>query len=126
MHVTDESALKFASETFRSVWPIELLFFLSRKPDQAWRVDTLARELRASVLIVTQGLSALQAVGFVTADQQYAYSFRPQTAESIELARALVNLYQRKPRAINRAIFAAPRDRIQSFADAFRLRKDIC
>lgn len=126
MHVTDEAILEFASTTFRSVWPIELLFFLSQKPDQAWQVSTLARELRASVLIVTQGLSALQAVGFVTADQRYAYSFRPKTAESVELAHALINLYQRKPRAINCAIFAAPRDRIQSFADAFRLRKDIC
>lgn len=126
MHVTEDAILDFVSKSFRSLWPIELLLFLSRKPDQSWAVETLARELRASALIVNQGLSALQRIGFVTADPQQAYFFMPQTDGLNDLAVSLINLYQTKPHAINRAIFAAPRDRIQGFADAFRLRKDIC
>jgi hypothetical protein len=43
-----------------------------------------------------------------------------------DMARALADLYKRKPRAVMRAIFSAPKDRIQTFADAFRMRKDTC
>jgi hypothetical protein len=40
------------------------------------------------------------------------------------MAGEVIALYNQKPRAVLRAIFSAPSDRIQNFADAFRLRKD--
>jgi hypothetical protein len=123
--VTEDEILAFVRQSFRSVWPLELLLVLSQEPVQDWTVDALAREVRASSVVVVRGLQALQAAGLVASETHQGYRFRP-VAESAEMARGLIDLYNRKPRAVTRAVFAAPRDRIQSFADAFRLRKDPC
>jgi len=54
------------------------------------------------------------------------WRFLPVSDQQAALARELIDLYKSKPRSVARAIFAAPADRIQTFADAFRLRKDRC
>jgi DNA-binding IclR family transcriptional regulator len=123
--VTEAELLDFAKAAFRSVWPMELLLLLSQEPRQVWHVEELARELRASREVITQGLKALTAVGFVAfADQ--GYCFQTKSAELSAVAIELLELYNLKPRAVARAIFSTPADRIQTFADAFRLRKDPC
>jgi hypothetical protein len=124
--VNEAAILDFVSKRFQSVWPIELLLVMSQEANQGWQVATLARELRASVAAVSQGLVALQAIGFVAADTERTYRFKPASDALAELARELIELYGRKPRTVIRAIFAPPNDRIQTFADAFRLRKDTC
>jgi len=121
--VTEQSILEFVSRSFRSVWPLELLLVLYQEPHAGREVEALARELRANVPLVTQGLSNLEAIGLVRADADRLYRFDPASSELAEMAREVIALYNQKPRAVLRAIFAAPSDRIQTFADAFRLRK---
>jgi hypothetical protein len=123
--VSETAILAFVSAAFSSLWPMEVMLVLCQEPGRGWTIDALARELRANIPVVTQGLAALQAVQFVTVDHNQAYRFQP-TPERAEVARALIDLYNLKPRAVMRAIFSAPADRIQTFADAFRLRKDSC
>jgi hypothetical protein len=122
--VSEQSTLEFVAKSFRSVWHLELLLLLHREPQQAWRREALASELRASLRLVNNGVAALAAIGFVAFDQDHACHFAAKSAELEALARDVVDLYNRKPRAVMRAIFAAEPNRIQSFADAFRLRKD--
>ena len=122
--VTEESVLEFVGKAFRSVWPLELLLILFQEPAADWDVESLAREVRANPSVVMQGLAALEAARFVAVNADGRYLFQPGTPELTELATAVVNLYNEKPRAVMRAIFSAPSDRIQTFADAFRLRKD--
>ena len=124
--MTEDAIIDFVSRSFRSVWPVELLSLLSQEPHSAWQIEALARQLRATKPVVTQGLTALAAMGFVAVTEDQAYQLRPASPELAELARELSSLYNRKPRAVLRAIYAAPSDRIQTFADAFRLRKDTC
>ena len=121
--MTEQSVLEFVACSFRSVWPLELLLALHQEPRNAWQIETLARELRASIPVVTQGLEALQEIGLVSVDARRLYRFDPVSPELADMAHEVVALYNQKPRAILRAIFAAPSDRIQTFADAFRLRK---
>jgi hypothetical protein len=121
--VTEEAILKLISESFRSIWPLELLLVLSHGPRRSWQVDALVRELRASVPLINQGLDDLVAVKLVSADQDGKYRFQPASAACAEVACELIDLYNLKPRAVTRALYSAPIDRIQTFADAFRLRK---
>lgn len=121
--MTEDAILDFVGKAFRSVWHMELLLLLYQEPRQAWWIDALARELRASTAVVSQSLDALMAVGLVAADRSQAYCFQANSAELAAMADGLIDLYNRKPRAVLRAIFAERRDRIRTFADAFRLRK---
>ena len=122
--MTEQSVLEFVARSFRSVWPLELLHVLYQEPGAGWQIDVLARELRANTPLVTQGLTTLESIGLVTADADRLYRFNPASPELADMAREVIALYNQKPRAVLRAIFSAPSDRIQTFADAFRLRKD--
>ena len=122
--MNEDFVLEFVARSFRSVWPLELLLVLYQERQVGWEVETLARKLRANAPVVTQGLANLEAIGLVRADADRLYRFDPASPELAEMAGEVIALYNQKPRAVLRAIFSAPSDRIQNFADAFRLRKD--
>jgi len=124
--VTEEELLAVVSKNLRSVWPLELLLLLRQEPQQAWHIDALVRALRASPSAITEGVTVLKKLGLVDVDQAGAYRLASRPATQDDLAQELCDLYARKPRAIMRAILAAPNDQIQTFADAFRLRKNPC
>ncbi|HTU80889.1 MAG TPA: hypothetical protein VMF61_02105 [Candidatus Acidoferrales bacterium] len=52
----------------------------------------------------------------------YVYAAPP---EADELVRRLAELYADRRTAVIERIFSEPRDPLQSFADAFRLRKEV-
>ena len=124
--MTEARILEFVGKAFNSIWPLELLLVLCQENRDGWRVKALVRELRANTEVVTQGLEALTTAGFVAVDSDQGYRLEPASPDMDDMARALADLYKRKPRAVMRAIFSAPKDRIQTFADAFRMRKDTC
>ena len=124
--MTEEELLAVVSNTFRTVWPFELLLLLRQEPRRAWLVEVLVRDLRASATAVNESLVVLRRLGVIGVDPHGAYLFAPASADLDELTRELSDLYTRKPRAIMRAILAAPNDKVQTFADAFRLRKPQC
>ena len=82
------------------------------------------RELRASASTVSDGLGELRRSGLVAVDHQGAYSLATTTPALEQLTTDLCELYNLKPRTIMHEILSAPNDRIRTFADAFRLRKD--
>ena len=124
--MTEARILGFVGKAFNSIWPLELLLVLCQENRDRWQVKALIRELRANTEVVTQGLEALTTAGFVAVDSDQGYRLEPVSPDMDDMARALADLYKRKPRAVMRAIFSAPKDRIQTFADAFRMRKDTC
>ena len=124
--VTEDEILRFVEQAFHSVWPLELLAVLCQRAEQLWSTDTLSREIRANDAVVIQGLQVLEAAGLVVIDQLKTFRFQPQSAELAELGNALIDLYTRKPRTVMRAIFSKPQDRMQTFSDAFIIRKDPC
>ena len=124
--MTEESVLDFVRRSFHSVWPLELLLVLHPNPDRTWSVKALAQEIRANASVVHQGLQALTAAGLVNADEEQAVRFEPRSAELAKMASGLIDLYARKPRTVMRAIFSASHDKIQTFSDAFIIRKEPC
>ena len=105
-----------------TVWALELLLFLKRNGEHVWSVDQLVRELRGSVLLVTENLIQLQRAGLVTAQGTDRYRYLPATPALAGLVDELEKYSAERPFAVRDAILAAPHSRIQLFADAFRMK----
>jgi hypothetical protein len=100
------------------------LLCLWRSSGRAWSAAELVGELRASDSIVTEGLSLLQAAGLVSPEAEGRFRYAPASGALDHLVQQLAQLYRERPMAVTRAIFASPNEKLQTFADAFRLKKD--
>jgi DNA-binding transcriptional ArsR family regulator len=122
--VIADDLLEFIRGSIRSVWNVELILLMWRQSRRTWAPDELVRELRASEFVVSEGLGALQAAGLVTAEADGRYRYAPASPEFDRLVQQLDQVYRERPTAVTRAIFSSPTDKLQTFADAFRLKKD--
>jgi hypothetical protein len=120
--VIEEDVLHFIQTSIPSVWTLELLLLL-RGSERAWSAEALVRELRASALIVANGLASLAAAGLVLAQDGGTFSYRPARADLVALVDRVAAAYAEFPFAVTQAILAAPHDKIRTFADAFRIKK---
>jgi hypothetical protein len=120
----NEELREFLRHSLKSVWNIELLLLLYRQTGRSWQSDELVRELRASDLVVSQGVAQLQLAGLITADGEASYRYAPASPNLDGLVARLERVYRERPSAITRALFSAPDDKLTTFADAFRLKKD--
>ena len=113
----------FLRESIRSVWNVELLLVLARNPGRAWMPDDLVREMRASDHVVRDGLKLLQVAGLIGAVSPSTFSYLPASDDLRRLVEELEWQYRERPQTVTRAIFA-PRDKLRTLAEAFRLKKD--
>jgi len=114
----------FIRSTFRSVWSLELLCFLMEHDEREWSPAALVTELRASDLIVAQGLASLTAAGLIIIGNDGSVRYQPASADLDRLAAAARDDYARTPDAIRRLIVSSAISGLTAFAEAFRLRKD--
>ena len=117
-----DEILRFIASSFRSVWALELLLVLKRER-RPWSHQELITCMRASDLVVTKALTALEAAGLVT---NYAGTtqYTPVSDEVAALVDEAEALYAKGPDAVRRAIVAASSEGASAFANAFKLRKD--
>jgi hypothetical protein len=118
---TDE-ILRFIASSFRSVWALELLLVL-KSEQRSWSRDELVATMRASDLVVSKALEALEAAGLVGNDGGNA-RYMPISDDVAALVDQAQELYAKRPDAVRRAIVSASSGDATAFADAFRLRKD--
>jgi predicted transcriptional regulator len=119
---SSEETLSFIASSFRSVWALELLLVLKRE-QRTWSHEELVATMRASELVVTRALVALEAAGLVSNDGDKA-QFMPVGEDVAELVEAAAALYARRPDSVRRAIVSASSGEAAAFANAFKLRKD--
>jgi hypothetical protein len=120
----DDELREFLRHSIRSVWNIELLLWLNQHASRSWSPDDLVRELRASDLVVSQGITSLQQAGLIAADASGSYRYTPASSALDHLVQQLQRTYRERPSVVTRALFSAPNDKLATFADAFRLKKD--
>lgn len=104
-----------------SVWSLELLLLVRRQRDRAWTVQELTDELRASLPIVVSALDAFKRSGLVAHDDDGRYRYAPASTFLAEFGDLVERQYRERPVAVINLI-AAPEDRLQQLADAFRFR----
>jgi hypothetical protein len=120
---SDDEVASFIRSSFRSVWSLELLLLLKREP-RCWPRAELVAFLRASEIIVANGLEALTAAGLAVTDEAGNAAYRPASDDIGRLADGTESLYARSPDAVRRLIVGTIANPLTAFADAFRLRKE--
>jgi hypothetical protein len=119
-----EQLRKFIQANVRTIWALEMLLLLCRNEGRCWTVDELDRELRGSVGLVRNVLNGFEQAGLVKRGTGETYRWEPSTGELGRLSRDLVSLYATHPFSVIKAITEAQTDRIQTLADAFKIKKD--
>ena len=118
---------RFLQTTIPAVDAAELLLLLRRTPQAATSVQELTRSLRPSVSITeaeaAKYLETFQARGLVAAGPDKRVQYRQASDELRMYGDMLALAYKARPVTLIRMIYALRDARIQTFAEAFRLRK---
>ena len=121
--LSDQDLAAFVREHVRSVWALEQLLLLKRDPERCWTPAEVVKELRASMGLVVANLQSFERSGIGVRDDQGCYRYSPAAPILAGLCDRLETAYKERPVAIVNLI-AAPRDPLQSLADAFKFRGD--
>ena len=121
---TDDDIEQFICDSFSSIWDLELLSTVIAMPEEGLTAAQLVERMRASELVVEQGVSSLVAAGIASLDRDGRLQFRPVSTDLEACARRASEFYQRFPGRARRLMIARQSPGLNAFADAFRLRKD--
>lgn len=118
---------RFLQTTVTAVDAAEVLLLLRRTPERAWSIPELTAALRPSVPIpdaeAAKYLEIFQARGVVAMGDDRRVQYRPGSDELRMYGDMLALAYKERPVTLIRMIYALRDSRIQTFADAFKLRK---
>lgn len=116
----------FITEHISSILQLELLLLLAADSSKAWTAEEVAKVLYVSPDATLAFLEALRARGFCDRDEglQPAYRFAPKNEEWRGLVSSLATLYKERRLTVTDLIYAGPAQKYQSFADAFRVKKE--
>jgi hypothetical protein len=121
-----ESVRRLIADHVKSVEQLEVLLLLRAHPDRDWSGEEVSRTLQSQPESAAARLADLAARGFCapSAESEARYRYAPATAALARAVDELADCYARRRHTVITLIFESPSDAIQSFADAFRLRKD--
>lgn len=118
---------RFLQTTIPAVDAAELLLLLRRMPEASWSAAELTAKLRPSVPIpdadAAKFLDAFQARGLITTTDERRVQYHPASEELRMYGDMLALAYKERPVTLIRMIYALRDSRIQTFADAFKLRR---
>lgn len=121
---SDRDIEQFISDSFASIWDLELLSVILQEADQSHTAEELVERMRASDQVVKQGIESLIAAGLAALESDGRLRFRPVNADAEDCARQASDFYARFPGRARRLMIARQSPGLTAFADAFRLRKD--
>jgi hypothetical protein len=118
---------RFLQSTVTAVDAAELLLLLRRTPERAWLAPELTAQLRPSVPIsdadAAKYIDVFQGRGMVALSEGNRATYRPASEELKMYGDMLALAYKERPVTLIRMIYALRDSRIQTFADAFKLRR---
>jgi hypothetical protein len=122
--VFPEDVKAFIGSCIRSVWALELILFMRRNSSRSWSIDALTAELRSSTFVISEVLATFRQAGLVAEEPDGTFRYAPASSHIDRVVDQLASAYATKPLAVSREILSAGNDKIRTFADAFRLKKD--
>jgi hypothetical protein len=132
-----EAVKKFIAEHISSVEQLEVLLLLHRRQQQEWSAQEVSQELRIDPASAGERLADLEARGLLTKHEAPVvpppalpvaaaplYQYQPQKPNFDHTVNDLAKSYQEYRVTVISLIFSKPIDKIRTFADAFKFRKD--
>lgn len=114
------------AEQIDSVMQLEVLLLLADNSAREWDPTEVAQQFRIDQEWVDSQLRGLTARGLVEIipGPPVRFRYQPRTPELAQAVAELGQAYANRRVTVIGMIFSKPVDKIRSFADAFRLRKD--
>lgn len=116
----------FLQRCVANVDAAELLLALFREPGRSWQPQELSTQLESvanlSEADVQRALDAFQTCSIITRDAEQRVRYRASPSYDAHLA-TLARLYVERPVTLFRTIYALRDTKINTFADAFKLRR---
>lgn len=108
-----------------SIVELEALLILYRDPDTAWTVRDMSERLYAGESQTRHALAKLHSSGFLktAGTTAAAYRYEPAALEQNEMVDRVADAYSRLLIPVTHLIHAKSENKVQQFADAFKLRK---
>ena len=109
-----------------SVEQLEILLLLYQHPERSWTEASVARELRISAMSAGDRLNDMARAAILSKVQgtEGEYRYAPESPQLAEAVAGLAAAYSERRVTVINLIFSKPVDKIRTFADAFRLRRD--
>jgi hypothetical protein len=116
----------FIGQHIESLAQLELLLLLRRESTRSWSYFDLARQLYITPDVCTGIIADLERRGFVLRDaaDNNLVRYRSGGADVDQLIDQLAALYHQRRVAVITLIYSKPVKKVQTFADAFRLRRE--
>lgn len=123
-----QDAVALIGACIASLDALEMLIALARDPARPWTAADLVRARQPTT--TTEAATAEQLVLFrvhgLVAETGGKYQYQPSTPELAQAANRLLAAYVEQPVTLFRMVYAiAEKQRIQTFAEAFRIRKEL-
>jgi hypothetical protein len=117
---------QFIDQQIESLAQLEALLLLRQQPDRGWDVGDVAKSLYITPEMAGPLMADLQRRGWaqLAPESSCRYSYRAQGGETDQLIDELATIYQERRVAVISQIYSKPLNKVQTFADAFRLRKE--
>ncbi len=108
-----------------SVEQLETLLLLLGGGRSDWDAESVSGALYTSVESAADRLASLHAAGILDKDPgRPTYCYKPRTTALDRAVRSLAAIYPARRVTIISLIFSRPTDKIRSFADAFKFKRD--
>jgi hypothetical protein len=116
---------QFIAQHVESLAQLEALIILRQNPQQHWHSPELAQRLYITPDMCEAILADLERRGFAARPAGGpAYHYETRDAALDRLVGELATLYQQRRVAVITEIYSKPVHKVQTFADAFRLRRE--
>jgi hypothetical protein len=122
-----EAVQQFIVKYISSVDQLEILLLLKQDPRRAWTADETARALFTQTESVAIRLVELTSQGLLSEKklaERAVYQYGPRTPDLDAVVTELARVYPAYRVSVINLIFSKPIDKIRTFADAFRFKKD--
>lgn len=119
-----ENIRQFIFACIDSVEQIEVLALLHEQPRKEWSNLSLSQELRSTEGSVDKRLRDLVDRRVIQPISTPTFRYEPRSEDIRHVVQELMTIYRLRPYRVMELIFSKPVNAMQSFADAFRFKKE--
>jgi len=119
-----QEAQQFIAQHIHSIEQLEIFLTVGGGESQSWSVDEVFRKIQSNEKSIAECLAYFLKEGIAILEREGRYRISDKTPGLVPIALELQKAYRERQVTIIEMIYKKPPRQIQSFADAFRLRKD--